>query len=251
MRKDVYIITGASSDIGVAFLRRLHTKCVVEDRICDIVAQPFPSAAVLEDLQKELPNLNIVPYQCDLATMKAVEAWLSLLQSEGIVPSHILHFASPKFNYMRIKKVDWRRMQQEINVNAGSMALLLKYFWPVMAKQKYGRVVAMLTAYTINVPPKFMSDYIMSKYALLGLIKAAASEYAGKGITINGISPNMMETKFLADIDKRSIEMNAASSAMKRNISLDEVCVAMEYLLSDEAGYINGINFNLSGGDRM
>ena len=152
---------------------------------------------------------------------------------------------------MRIKQMDWRRMQQEINVNAGSMALLLKYFLPVMAKQKYGRVVAMLTAYTINVPPKFMSDYIMSKYALLGLIKAAASEYAGKGITINGISPNMMETKFLADIDKRSIEMNAASSAMKRNISLDEVCVAMEYLLSDEAGYINGINFNLSGGDRM
>lgn len=61
----------------------------------------------------------------------------------------------------------------------------------------------------------------------------------------------MMETKFLADIDERSIEMNAAGSAMKRNISLDEVCVAMEYLLSDEAGYINGINFNLSGGDRM
>ena len=95
MRKDVYIITGASSDIGVAFLRRLQTKCGVEDRICDIVAQYFSSAAVLEDLQKELPNLNIVPYQCDLANMKAVEAWLSLLQSEGIVPSHILHFASP------------------------------------------------------------------------------------------------------------------------------------------------------------
>ena len=90
-----------------------------------------------------------------------------------------------------------------------------------------------------------------AKYALLGLIRAAASEYAGRGITINGLSPNMMETKFLANLDERSIEMNREASAMKRNISLDEVCAALEYLLSAQAGYVNGINMNLSGGDRM
>ena len=91
----------------------------------------------------------------------------------------------------------------------------------------------------------------MAKYALLGLVRSAAVEYAGKGITVNGISPNMMETKFLAEVDDLSITMNAENSAMRRNIDVNEVCAAMEYLCSDAAAYINGINFNMSGGDRM
>lgn len=251
MKKNVYIITGASSDIGIAFLKRLQMKCDTEGSACDIVAQYFSSANELEHLQHSAPNLHIMPYNCDLGNLTAVEAWLDSLKSYDLMPSHILHLASPRFEYMRIKDFDWKRMQQEINVNAGALALILKYFLPRMAKKRYGRILAMLTAYTIDVPPKFMSDYIMAKHALWGLIKAASAEYAGKGVAINGISPNMMETKFLADIDKRSIDMNAASSAMKRNISLAEVVAAMEYFLSDAAGYVNGVNFNLSGGDRM
>ena len=61
----------------------------------------------------------------------------------------------------------------------------------------------------------------------------------------------MMETKFLSNLDERSIEMSREASAMKRNIKLDEVCAALEYLLSAQAGYVSGINMNLSGGDRM
>ena len=96
-----------------------------------------------------------------------------------------------------------------------------------------------------------MCDYVTAKYALLGFVRAAASEYAGKGVTINALSPNMMETKFLSHLDARSIEMNAQGSAMRRNISLDETCAALEYLLADEASYLQGVNLNLSGGDRM
>ena len=81
-----------------------------------------------------------------------------------------------------------------------------------MAKARYGRIAAMLTAYTIGTPPKYMCDYVTAKYALLGFVRAAASEYAGKGVTINALSPNMMETKFLSHLDARSIEMNAQGS---------------------------------------
>lgn len=251
MMNEVYVITGASSDIGMAFLQRLQERCSIHGEKCEIHAQYFSSDKALKLLGVECHNLNIKLYQCDLRDLAAVNTWLEGLQEDGVKPTHILHLAAPKFSYMRLKQLDLERMQSNINVNAGAMALMLKYFLPGMAKQKYGRVVAMLTAYTINVPQKFMCDYVAAKYALLGLIRAAASEYAGKGITINGVSPNMMETKFLTNLDERSIEMNREASAMKRNISLDEVCVALEYLLSAQAGYVNGINMNLSGGDRM
>lgn len=45
--------------------------------------------------------------------------------------------------------------------------------------------------------------------------------------------------------------MNAMESAMKRNVEIDEIIEAIMYLLSDRATYMNGVNLNLSGGDRM
>ena len=60
----------------------------------------------------------------------------------------------------------------------------------------------------------------------------------------------MMETKFLQNIDERLIEMTAASSKMQRNIRVDEVIPAIHFLLSESSDYMNGVNINLSGGDR-
>ena len=58
-----------------------------------------------------------------------------------------------------------------------------------MAKRKKGKIIFMLTVHTCQTPLKGCADYITEKYALLGLMKALAVEYANKGITVNGISP--------------------------------------------------------------
>lgn len=108
----------------------------------------------------------------------------------------------------------------------------------------------MLSAVTLGMPPKFMSSYVTVKYALLGLIKSMAIEYADKGITVNAISPNMMETQFLDEIDERIVEMNKEQSAMKRNTGVDETVAGIMFLLSENAGYMNGVNLNMTGGDR-
>lgn len=244
-----YIITGASSDIGVHFLKRL-LDAAQEEKIC-VFAQYHTSDEDLRTVFCGHNNAILESYRCDLADRGASQNWIDSLSAKGVVPTHILHLAATPFAYMRLKNLDWDVFQRGLDISVRTFALLLQAFMPAMGKARFGRILAMLTAYTDGVPPKYMCDYVTAKYALLGLVRAAASEYAGKGVTVNGLSPNMMETKFLAQIDPRSIEMNAQSTAMKRNISLDEVCAAMEYLLSDEASYIQGVNMNLSGGDRM
>jgi 3-oxoacyl-[acyl-carrier protein] reductase len=75
-------------------------------------------------------------------------------------------------------------------------------------KKRRGRVLVMLTEYvTMELPPRFMSDYIAAKYALLGLMKAAASEYGGKDLKINAIAPSMMDTSFLNGMDPKIKEL--------------------------------------------
>ena len=106
----------------------------------------------------------------------------------------------------------------------------------------------MLSSCVNGIPPKFLSNYVVVKYALLGLMKALSTEYDNKNITVNGISPGMMETKFLSDIYDHVIEENAQKSSFGRNLYIDEVIPAFEYLLSDGASKVTGQNIVITGG---
>ena len=103
-----------------------------------------------------------------------------------------------------------------------------------MAKAKCGRVVAVVTSCTVGIPPKFLGAYTIAKYALLGLIKSAAAEYVEKGVHINALSPNMVETKFLAHVDSRVVEMTAQERLQGRNLSLREVVTGINYLFDED-----------------
>ena len=84
---------------------------------------------------------------------------------------------------------------------------------------------------------------------------AFVSQLPGDGIRSTYLQKlvflNMMETKFLQNIDEKIVQMTAESSALKRNINVEETVNGITFLLSDEASYVNGTNLNLSGGDYM
>jgi len=128
--------------------------------------------------------------------------------------------------------------------------LVLKSFLPAMIKAKRGKIVFMLTSYVNNVPPKYQSIYVTTKYALLGLMKSLASDYADKRIQINAVSPEMIETKFLSDISEHIVEQNAASSPIGRNLNVEDVIPTLEFLLSEGSDCITGENIAITGGKR-
>ena len=81
-------------------------------------------------------------------------------------------------------------------------------------------------------------------------MKALATEYDSKGITVNGISPEMIDTKFLSDLPDLIVEEHAAKSPLKRNLQVDDVVPMLAYLLSDAAEAITGQNIAITGGMR-
>ena len=194
--------------------------------------------------------VSIIPLQADLSKEKEVEQLILTIKNTTGIPTHILHLPAGKLEYSKIKQIDWDNVKDDFEVQVMSLGKVLQAFLPQMAKKKYGKVAVMLSSAVIGMPPKFMTAYTINKYALLGLMKSTAMEYADKGININGLSPNMMETKFLQNVDERLIEMTVASSKMQRNIEIKEVIPAIHFLLSEGSDYMNGVNINLSGGDR-
>ena len=57
-----------------------------------------------------------------------------------------------------------------------------------------GAIVNIVSQVTGNVPPAKAADYVTAKYALLGLSKALAAEWADDNIRVNMVSPGLIRT---------------------------------------------------------
>ena len=241
--QNVYFITGASSDVGCALIRRLAD----HDSQALIVAQGAGDLNRLAELCREFPG-RIRTYDVDLTDENALNAFIADVQTSCPAPTHLVHLPALRVINTKFKKFDEERFELDLSVQVRSAVKLCKTFVPLMAKARRGRVLFMLTSYLIGVPPKNTAAYIMAKSALGGLAKSLAADYAPFGVTVNCVAPSMMETRFLADTSDLIVLASAEANPMGRNARVEDVVPAMEFLLGDEAGFITGVTLPITGG---
>lgn len=241
MCKKALLITGASSDIGCELIKSVYKNYDV------IYAHYYSSDVVLKEIQKEIgEKLRLV--QADFRNVDEVFGMIKEIKESDVLINNIVHLSATKANNVKFTKSTWELFQNELQSSVYAIIEIIKAFLPQMTKNKYGRIIFMLSAYTKNVPPKYLSPYVTSKYAAYGLMKSLSAEYSDKGITVNGISPEMIETKFLSDLPNFVVEKNAMDSPLGRNLSVHDVVPMIEYLLSDSAVAVTGQNFAITGG---
>lgn len=237
----ILLVTGASSDIGSALIRK------VSCNYGKIWAHYNHSCSAAERLKRESGSV-VLPVQADFSDMESTLEMIEIIKQSGDIPCHIVHLSAPKARTLQFHKGTWDNYQKEIDISLRSITMILQAFIPKMAEDKNGKIVFMLSAYLLGVPPKFQSPYITVKYALLGLMHNLAAEYAPKGIMVNAVSPDMMETKFLSELPGLVKEQSAKSSPLGRNIYVDEAVPAIEYFLSSESDAVTGQNIGITGG---
>src|SRR6185437_4448338 len=93
-------------------------------------------------------------------------------------PQKIVHMPAPPLSYTRFKDLTWDRFQLELDVELRSIVQVLSSFAPRMANDRTGKIVFVLSSVCFGVPPKALVHYTTAKYALLGLMRALAAEYA-------------------------------------------------------------------------
>jgi 3-oxoacyl-[acyl-carrier protein] reductase len=237
--KKVYLITGASSDIGMALVRKIAEREKESIFFCHYRTDNEKFSSLAADFS------SITAVQADFADERGPLSLITAIKNAGTSPTHIVHLPADKIEYVRLKDIEKRSLLREMEIAVYSLLEIFKAFLPQMAKNKYGKAVIMLTTCTRGMPPKFLARYCMTKYALLGLMKSAASEYEGKGVYINGISPEMTDTKFLSNLDERIIETASQNSRFGRKLTADEVVEGILFLLSDNVNCVNGENLFL------
>ncbi len=205
---------GASSDVGLTFIKYLDNKEPGQNKI---YAHYHSSSSCFEGIASDT---EIIPIKADLS----VEAdRQNLLESVKEKIDVIIFLPALTFDYMRLKALDLDRIRKQMEVGAYTFLKICQNFLPDM-KKNGGTVLTMLTKYVEDeLPPKFMTDYIVSKYALLGAYKSLKAEYENGKLRFEYMAPDMMNTKFLANLDPRIIEMNIMESENGRLLTPEDI----------------------------
>ena len=243
MNDDLVLITGASSDIGVALIRSVLSR----NSAAVVLAHSFSGGSKIASLQQEFGTGRVVSLTADLSHEASVLALAEQVKAHG-TPRAFVHLPALRLRYDRATKLKWDRLAADLDVQVRAALLLLQALLPKMSKVEGARVLFILSSVTLGVPPKFMADYTIVKYAQLGLMRALSAEYATTKVRINAISPSMIDTQFVSEIPDVAREMSASSNPLGRNASVQDLLGAMLLLLGPESEYINGINLPLTGG---
>jgi len=242
--RQVVLITGASSDIGCEVIRQLASNDSDEFASAIYLAHAHSGAQKLEALGQDLnlkDRLNII--QSDLTDETELMDLIQVVREQCGVPTHIVHLAAGRLELRRATEFNWQSYLSDFEIQLRSIGQILQEFLPAMSKSELRcKVLFMLSSTTIGAPPKFMSQYVVTKYALLGLLRSLAVEYAEANICFNAVSPSMVETQFLTNIPSKYVEMAAAANPRKSNATLTDVVPIVRFLLSRDSDYISGAN---------
>jgi 3-hydroxybutyrate dehydrogenase len=192
----VAIVTGAAGGLGsatVGALRQAGARVLPVDVHGD--------DCLIADVAKAEGNRQMV----DLA-----------VQRHGRLDILVLNAGAQAMNPIAsYPEADWDRL---MDLMVKGPFLAMKFAWPQLTRQPGGRIiVTSSTAGLVGAPYK--AAYVAAKHAVHGLVKVAALEGAGAGLTVNAVAPGWMRTP-LAD--------NQIRDHMRlRGISRDDVLASM------------------------
>jgi len=244
MPRDILLITGASADLGVTLIRRILER---PDPPL-VLAHHHSGKGRIEALRTEAFADHLVPIEADLTSPDAVTAMAERIEAEHGTPTQFVHLPGLPLVYERFPKFNFTHFERDLSLQLKAAILLLQRFMPKMAKMPRAKVVFVLSSVTRGLPPKFLSMYTVVKHAQLGLMKALASEYASTGVTVNAVSPGMIETRFLEKVPEVAVKMAASSHPRGRNATPDDVIGAITFLLSAGSDYITGAEIPITAG---
>ncbi len=167
-------------------------------------------------------------------------------------PTIVINAATSAIGQRAAVDLERTDFQRHLDIQVHGAMEVSRIAYPYMKKAGGGSIVNIASQVVADVPPPRMADYVTAKYALLGLSKALAIEWAEDNIRVNLVSPGLIQTELTQHYHDRIFKMEAARSPLKRLATVADVARAVTFLVSEESsGFITGVNLSITGGQVM
>ena len=227
----IALVTGSAKNLGKAIA-------------LDLAKQGFTVALAYLNSQKEakqtLKKINRISrgeiFRADLKDNRQVKNLIKQINLKlGSVD--ILINLIGNFIYTPINKTSFDKFKDVIESNLYSTFLCCQAVLPQMQKRKYGRIInfGCVGAESLTVR-KNTTPYYIAKSGVIMLTKVLAYEYAKYNITVNSVSPGILNTSVVK-----------TKTPTNRFTDFSDIQNAINFLLKEDSAYINGANIEVSG----
>jgi 3-oxoacyl-[acyl-carrier protein] reductase len=242
----VVLVTGGSRGIGAEIARTLGRRGATV--IVNYLQSTDSAQSVVQSIRHADGAALMV--QADVQNAAAVQEMIGVVQQRAGKIDWVVNSVSSELSQREIQELDWSDFQRHLDSQLKSVLNVAQAVYPMM-KGRGGAIVNVLSQVTAGVPPARMADYVSAKYALLGLSKALATEWAPDNIRVNMVSPGLVETDLTQHYPERAFKLEASRTPLKRIACPADVAAAVAHLLSDESSYLTGVNLFVTGGQVM
>jgi 3-oxoacyl-[acyl-carrier protein] reductase len=242
LAEKVAIVTGAGQGLGWAIAKRL-----ADDGACLVIAdinweRAQEKAALLQRMGQEAMAIKV-----DVSKAKEVAHMVEqVLEKFGRIDI-LVNNAGILGPYFPVEEYPEELWDQVIAVNLKGTFLCCKAVIPIMKKRGKGSIVN-IASVAGKEGNANMAPYSASKGAIITLTKTLGKELATSQIRVNAVSPALLETEMTQSMTPEQRALLTSKIPMGRLGKPEEVAAVVKFLVSDEASFVTGQCYDISGG---
>ena len=245
------LVTGASRGIGAVVAAAL----AAEGAHVSLLAREAQSLARLAG---QLGNDRALPVAADVTDGASVRGAFAAARAR-FGPVHILINNAGQAASAKFTDTDEALWQRIMAVNLTGTYLCSHAAVTDMLELKYGRIVNIASIAGLR-GAAYISAYVASKHAVIGLTRALALEYATRNITVNAVCPGYVDTDIVKQAvatirnktgrsESEALAALVATNPQQRLITPEEVANAVLWLCRPGSQSITGQSLIISGGE--
>lgn len=241
MTDRIALVTGGIGGIGTRICRRLA------ESGHRVIASDLPASAErLAGFAQDMAGFDVHFEAADVSRMADCEALVQRIRDKHGAISVLINGAGITRD-VSLRKMSSEQWQDVMRVNLDSVFNLCRLLADGMCERSFGRIVNISSI--IGQTGAFgQSNYAAAKAGMHGFTMALARELAGKGVTVNSVSPGYIDTAMTAAIPEAMRTQMISAIPVGRIGSPEDIAHAIDFLCDVRSAYITGINLPVNGG---